>query len=60
MILIGITVTSIGILGTYAATGKEGLIVVAIAWIAGFIITMGGNYSVLGTFLLKAVLIVGP
>lgn len=60
MILIGIVVTLIGIGGTYAAAGKEGLVVVAFAWVAGFIIAVGGSYSVIGALLLVAVLIVGP
>jgi CBS domain containing-hemolysin-like protein len=52
--------TVVSILGTLAMGGKFGLLVVAIAWIAGFTIPMGGSLSILGAILLIVALILGP
>lgn len=52
--------TATGILGTYGMAGKLGLIVVGFAWVSGFIISIGDIATVIGTFLLIGVLVLGP
>jgi hypothetical protein len=60
VILISVCTTGAGILGTYAAAGKLGLCIVGIAWISGFIISIGGNFTVVGAFLLMGAYLLGP
>jgi hypothetical protein len=60
LIVIGLIATIAGIVGTNAAAGKGGLIIVGVAWIAGLIIAIGGNWSVAGAFLLIGAFIAGP
>lgn len=52
--------TVVSILGTLAMGGKFGLLTVAFAWIAGFVMPIGGSLSVLGVLLLIAAIILGP
>lgn len=52
--------TIASILGTLTTGGKMGLLIVAIAWIAGFLMPIGGPSSVIGAFLLIAAVILGP
>lgn len=57
---IGLISTIGSILSALAVGGRLGLLIVALAWIAGFIILMGGSLSVLGALLLIATMILGP
>ena len=57
---IGLISTIGSILGTLAMGGKWGLLIVAFAWIAGFIMPIGSSLSVLGAFLLIVTMILGP
>jgi hypothetical protein len=59
-ILLGIVGTFTGIAGAYAAAGKGGLIVVAVAWIAGVTISAGSTLTTIGAFLLVGALVTGP
>jgi len=52
--------TAVSILGTLAMGGKLGLLTVAFAWMAGFVMPMGDSLSVLGALLLIAAIILGP
>ena len=60
VILISIVSTIFGILGTYAAAEYLGLVVVGAAWVSGFIISIGGNYTTIGVILIIGALLVGP
>lgn len=62
IVIFGIVSTSalVSILGALAMGGKLGLLVVAFAWIAGFLLPMGGSWSILGALLLVTALVLGP
>jgi hypothetical protein len=60
MLLIALATTAAGIFGTYSAAGKLGLLVVGVAWVSGFIISIGGNFTVFGAFLLIGTFLLGP
>ena len=52
--------TGLGILGTLAMAGKLGLVVVALAWISGFLLPIGSSLTILGLVLLIVAFIAGP
>ncbi len=60
ILLIVIITTTTGILGVYGLAGKLGLTIVGLAWISGFIIAIGGTATVIGTFLIIGLVLVGP
>jgi len=60
LILFVLFSTTVGILGTLAMGGKVGLFATALAWISGFVLPIGGSWTIFGTILLITALIIGP
>jgi hypothetical protein len=60
LVLFVLLSTILGIFGTLAMAGKLGLVVVALAWISGFLLPVGGSWTILGLMLLIAAFIAGP
>jgi hypothetical protein len=59
IVLIGLALAATGVLGTLHMAGRWGLLVVGMAWISGFMITVN-SLSLGGAILLIVVLILGP
>jgi hypothetical protein len=60
VILFALGSVAASILCTLAMAGKWGLLAAGLAWISGFILPIGGSWSIVGVFLLIAALFIGP
>ena len=60
VIMVGIAITAIGILGTYADLGKMGFLIVVSAWASGLIILVGDVFTFFGAFFLIGAILLAP